>query len=47
MQPVLFMNLSVVTDHFFFPRDISHTFSIASKPSDTRQSEISDAVYLA
>ena len=28
MQPVLFMNLSVITDHFFFPHDISHTFSV-------------------
>lgn len=47
MQPVLFMNLSVITDHFFFPHDIWHTFSIASKPCDTGQIEISDAVYLA
>ena len=37
MQPVLFMNLSVITDHFFFPHDISLTFSIASKPCDTGQ----------
>ena len=47
MQPVLFMNLSVITDHFFFPHDIWHTFSIASKPCGTGQIEISDAVYLA
>ena len=47
MQPVLFMNLSVITDHFFFPHDISHIFSIASKPCGTGQIEISDAVYLA
>ena len=47
MQPVLFMNLSVITDHFFFPHDISHIFSIASKQCGTGQIEISDAVYLA